>query len=814
MAQRNDVTVNQLLSPRIAEITSSSNEITVQDSHDTLIRIEDLPSHKSFKKLVDTAGKENLGGGVEVGLTSTLQNLQYAPQRTSPRESGTVTTADTDGLVLIDSTATFQTNNVARGDWVYNQTDGSVTEVLTVDSEIQLTCRALSGGTDNQFGLTDSYKVWEVSTFSMSGGNFVAVDSAEASIDPFFTSFGRTVALTASSSATAIDFNEQVQDLADRIESLRRTHPGFGTVYYWDPQNGDDAKDGLLRDTAVQTWSAVHALLSAGDIVVGIAPSSGFVVDQINVTKKNIHIRCPGDNFWIKPSTDVVPVIFNDADYSSIEGVRISKATAGSANGINIIDSDRVLIHEVNIHQETGDSVYISGSYMVHLQNSWFHGCTGNGITGVTGCDHLRVENCFISNNGGDGINLTGTTIKSCQVGWNTKIQFSGGWGINLGADPRRIAIDSSVIMANNTSGDVNYIAANQVNFAREIENAPVANLQNHIEALRQSHHATGNNWYLDPTKGSNSKDGTTEATAFATWAYTETFLGTGDVVNLVADPAAATTVLAERIVSTKSNFHIRGPGDHFHVHPINGDPGSVVALGTTGTHSTGVSMQGFAIHTSDPTATNNGIEMFGDQNKFSSLIIDDVPGDGFKSADCSNTLLENVQILNAGDQGVHITNCQYLTIKDCFIDSSTLAAVRIDGNGNGDSSNTDLINNVIKDVPVGIHIWAGTTSARIRASNRFIGTVPTQVNDDGTDTHIESTINNSGIWENSLTEAYPVDGQSAQTPTAMLYAINQMLSEFARTGTIVSIKKRDGTEAFQLTLDSATAPTSSTQSS
>ena len=77
---------------------------------------------------------------------------------------------------------------------------------------------------------------------------------------------------------------------------------------------------------------------------------------------------------------------------------------------------------------------------------------------------------------------------------------------------------------------------------------------------------------------------------------------------------------------------------------------------------------------------------------------------------------------------------------------------------------------------------------------------------------------NSAGLIEASIgasimTEDYPVDGQSSATVAQMLYSINQMLSEFARSGTTVSIKKRDGTEAFQLTLDSATAPTTSTQS-
>lgn len=69
-------------------------------------------------------------------------------------------------------------------------------------------------------------------------------------------------------------------------------------------------------------------------------------------------------------------------------------------------------------------------------------------------------------------------------------------------------------------------------------------------------------------------------------------------------------------------------------------------------------------------------------------------------------------------------------------------------------------------------------------------------------------------VMADNMTEDYPVDGQSGMSISQSLYAITQMLSEFQRTGTSVSIKKRDGTEAFELTLDSATTPTSTTQSS
>ena len=160
MTIRTDITIDYELNPRLADIGAGSTEISVQDSHDTLSEAEDSIEGQGHPFLVSTAGAEDLGGGTTVGLTQTLQNLQYAFERTGSRQTGTVTTADSNGLVLIDSTATFITNGVMRGDWVLNFTDQSVTEILTVDSETQLTCRVLSDGLNNQFNLTDSYKVW------------------------------------------------------------------------------------------------------------------------------------------------------------------------------------------------------------------------------------------------------------------------------------------------------------------------------------------------------------------------------------------------------------------------------------------------------------------------------------------------------------------------------------------------------------------------------------------------------------------------------------------------------------------------------
>lgn len=72
------VTVDFTTSPRMITIPSPITSVTVQDLHDTIRDIEDEPSSMQYTHLVSSAGKENLGGGVFVGITMTLQNARIA----------------------------------------------------------------------------------------------------------------------------------------------------------------------------------------------------------------------------------------------------------------------------------------------------------------------------------------------------------------------------------------------------------------------------------------------------------------------------------------------------------------------------------------------------------------------------------------------------------------------------------------------------------------------------------------------------------------------------------------------------------------
>ncbi len=78
MSVINGVTVDFSVSPRIVTIPISISEVSVQDFHDTIRDIEDSPTNMGYDILISSAGKESLGGGVAVGITSTLQNAKLA----------------------------------------------------------------------------------------------------------------------------------------------------------------------------------------------------------------------------------------------------------------------------------------------------------------------------------------------------------------------------------------------------------------------------------------------------------------------------------------------------------------------------------------------------------------------------------------------------------------------------------------------------------------------------------------------------------------------------------------------------------------
>jgi len=207
MAFRTDITVDWLSSPRLIFIADPSITISIQDLIDTLRILEEQPwEGLAFPYIIDAAGKENLGGGVSVGITAKLLNAKLAFEgRKDSIETGSITTSDTSGIILNDSAGLFVTNLVTPGAWVVNLTDGSRATVLRINSETQLVTDGLGNGIDNQFNSSDLYEIQNIIQCDVTGGNLVAVSSdGTTSMSPILPTMGTQVTRTLSSSATGI----------------------------------------------------------------------------------------------------------------------------------------------------------------------------------------------------------------------------------------------------------------------------------------------------------------------------------------------------------------------------------------------------------------------------------------------------------------------------------------------------------------------------------------------------------------------------------------------------------------------------------
>jgi hypothetical protein len=181
--------------------------MTMQDLVDTTRKLEDRFDGMGQPYLINAAGKEDLGGGVSVGITVAMQNALLAFEgRTTPAETGTVTSNPGTPIVgqdvFEDTAANFTLANVARGSLVVNFDDRSIAEVVAVESATRLRTKTLVNGITNTYTVADTYHVFNIVQCNATGGNLTAVDDLQATIPPILPTAFTQVILTASSSAT------------------------------------------------------------------------------------------------------------------------------------------------------------------------------------------------------------------------------------------------------------------------------------------------------------------------------------------------------------------------------------------------------------------------------------------------------------------------------------------------------------------------------------------------------------------------------------------------------------------------------------
>lgn len=719
-------TIKRHLSPRLVTLPVATLSATVDDVQDTLQDMEDDELSMPWPKLRSTSGGQDLGGGVTVGLTMELDNTQLAFARTASIESGTVTTADTLGVTLTDSLATFVTNGVVRGDWVLNFSDQSVTEVIVVDSETQLTCNVLSDGTLDQFTFGDAYKVWNVSEAQLEGGNFVAIDSVDAALNPVFPTFGRFISKASASSSTS----------TDAAALLRGT---FNGGVYWDATNGkaaitDATIDGneenqLLNQedvydqasslgftnmylTGATTTIATGSSLE-GHHFIGISPINTFVtIDTLSDTTK-----CIFENMNVGGIADS-PVIVRQCIIRgatlqgglrdcTLRGVMI--LLAGTSTFVDCIDG------EVSPATEPSIDMTTAGTQVT--------------VTGYAG--DLSIANCTDANSknhiGGDGrLTIDATcTAGTFTVFGNMDIINNGG---------------SAVVIINQTPA------------------AKVKKLQYLIENLEPDTAKYGDIYFVDPVNGDDTREVTSQELGWKTLAYAESQIkdNNGDIILIIAQGSAVVTI-DERLVSTKSNFAIRGQNLLVHIHPTTGT-GATLQLSGDNVGLANLSIKSFG-------GTSNCVEWTNaDYSVMHNVRVENSVGIGVVYNGCEKGNFHNSFVGYSTSHGLQYIDCRDMSVNDnCHVDTNMGNGIDLPAVTTlGDTHEVIIKNTIIHESGgYGVSIGANVETTQIHDSVKFINNVSGNVLDGGVTTYYD----NSSLTTTSIADAVWADTDALTVP-------------------------------------------------
>ena len=288
---------------------------------------------------------------------------------------------------------------------------------------------------------------------SISGGNFVG----EAGANPIYPTAYTQVTIAQSTSASIASSSADT-NLVYLVESLRNLHPGWGSTYFWDPDNGDDSNDGTSPSTATLTFSAAQALTSSGHgDVIFCRPtgSSGtsVITETLNITTNNLKVRGPGINTKLIPTSTGAPTVTIAAENIELSGFYIETASTGSQNAINV-DGDNCLIRDCWIGHSQGDGINVTSSARLRLLTNVIENCEGDGISFGNTSTQTLISRCILNDNT-NGISLSGTNI-SDNVVENCLIYKNSNYGVTIDTGVARTTLRGGNTITNNTTGNTN----------------------------------------------------------------------------------------------------------------------------------------------------------------------------------------------------------------------------------------------------------------------------------------------------------------------------------------------------------------------
>lgn len=290
---------------------------------------------------------------------------------------------------------------------------------------------------------------------SISGGNFVG----EAGANPIAPTSFTQVTIAQSTSATLVSASADT-NLVYLVESLRNMHPGWGSTFFWDPDNGSDTNDGTSPTTAVKTFAAAHTLASAGRGDVIFCRPTGttgttIVTETLNITKNNLKIRGPGISVKLIPVATTDPTVTIAAEHVEFSGFYLETAPTGSADAMSI-NGDNVLIRDCWVGSAQGDGISVTSSARLRILSTVLENCggsgTGNGLNLLDNTSQSLISKCIINDNI-NGIALTGTGITD-NIFENSLIYKNSTYGVTIGTGVLRTTLRSANTITNNTTAN------------------------------------------------------------------------------------------------------------------------------------------------------------------------------------------------------------------------------------------------------------------------------------------------------------------------------------------------------------------------
>ena len=378
---------------KVITVEKPQRELTIQDLHDEIRLFEEKNQNLEVAQIINASGKQDLGGGVQVGITLELIN-----------------------------------------DWRL----------------------AFEERTDQEV-IDEGFPAGGVVLCTVSGGNLVATNSFNnnpiyptENVQVIISQSSSATIATPASDYGLIYLIESLRGRPASVGDIWYWDPTNGS----DGSDGTTPATAVATFSQAQTLASTGR---PDNIIFALAAAGGLttVTEKITVTTPNLKLRGPGYTFQFSPSSSGSPTVTISAANVEFSGFYVTTFTGGTDNGITVT-GDNALIKDVWVKDATSNGISVSSSSRTTVDTCAIEDCAGNGISIGATTAIAKVRQCILSGNGADGADLAGGfTDITDNIFENNLIFNNTGWGIDVGSGVVRTGIRLHHTIAKNTAGTI-----------------------------------------------------------------------------------------------------------------------------------------------------------------------------------------------------------------------------------------------------------------------------------------------------------------------------------------------------------------------